>query len=83
MKHYTQKAIIPMAILFIGIELGTNPESTTTTPLKLINGVQNVDNSVSGQDVIKKKNDTQSTNSLANDNLNVHLKLKFRLLSLL
>ena len=61
-----------MAILFIGIELGTNPELTTTIPLKLINGVQNVDNNVSEQDVIKEKNDTQSTNSLAHDNLNVH-----------
>ena len=59
-----------MAILFIGIELGTNPELTATTPMKLINGVQNVDNNVSQQDVIKEKNDTKSTNSLAHDNLN-------------
>ena len=60
-----------MAILFAGIELGTNPELTATTPMKLINGVQNVGNNVSEQDVIKEKNDTKSTNSLAHDNLNV------------
>ena len=59
-----------MAIFLIGIELGTNPELTATTPMKLINGVQNDDNNVSQQDVIKKKNDTKSTSSLAHDNLN-------------
>ena len=58
-----------MAILFAGIELGTNPELTATTPMKLINGVQNVGNNVSEQDVIKEKNDTKSTNSLAHNNL--------------
>ena len=61
-----------MAISFVGNELGTNPELTTTTPMKLINGVENVDDNVSEQDVIKEKNVTQSTNSLGHDNLNVH-----------
>ena len=39
--------------------------------MKLINGVQNANNSVSKQDVDMKKNGYVRTNYLANDSLNV------------